>query len=166
MRLEQLHPTWRQHQSRTLIVHPPKAVADLSGYSLDWIYDLKNATTPVCAETAFHLGKAQKDFRFLQDLAQRAGTLLHLPSLVTINRPTILLLADLSFAFGRFFTLAEKLQRNEPLSDSEQREIEEQAEKIKEAVDRTIARARENRERAREEGRLPREPGEKKGRAA
>lgn len=125
MRLEQLHPTWRREQSERLIVDAPKRVAIDAGYSIDWIYDLRNAVHPVAAITAFHLAKIQDDVRFLQALAVRYGYLLIPRPLPEKRRSPILLLGDFAATTSKVIeSLIAKIHRNEKLTEKEAMDLE------------------------------------------
>jgi hypothetical protein len=120
MRLEHLDPTWRTHQSRTLIVHKPESVARAAGYSLDWIYNLRNAVTPAAAITAFPLSRIQDDVRFLQDIATRNGYLLIARPLPDTRRSPIVLLGAFAAITSRVIeTLIAKIHKGEKLTPDE-----------------------------------------------
>jgi hypothetical protein len=136
---------WRVEQSRMLVQGCPKQLAADLGVTVDTLYRWGQGAWPIPAYQAFRLSAAQQDFRYLQLLAERAGTILLPRRPVPLTRPIILLLADLTLSFGGFYQLTEKLNREEPLSDDEMRRLEELGEAIKRRVDTLIERARQRR---------------------
>src|SRR5262249_58903973 len=105
----------------------------------------RNARVPVSAVTAFYLCGVQREFRFLQDLAEGAGALLHIPPAKRLHTPTIKLLAELTLSFGRFFELSEKVQDGQVLNDEEMREYEQAGEQATTRIWDLVQRARERR---------------------
>ncbi len=136
---------WRSAQSRLFIRGCPKRIAADARLALDSIYRYGRADYAVPAHQLFLISAVQADFSYAQFLAEKVGTLLSLPPPLFIHRPTILLLADLALSFGEFFQLAEKIQKEEPLSHDEMRRLEKGGEKVKASVDALIQRARKQR---------------------
>lgn len=134
---------WRPKQSRWLVTGEPKAVAIESGLHVNTLYDLINCKRPVGAVTAFRICHAQQDYRFLQDLAEYSHALLLPCPLYQPKRPTILILADLTLSIGQVLELLHKVAEGKPLTDQEQRRLEQSGAEAEAALKAGIEKSRE-----------------------
>jgi hypothetical protein len=139
--------TERTLQSRLAVVGVGKIIALDVGVREETISRWKNGDWPIPAFQAFAVSASQRNWQYLQTLAERWQAVLFPRRRSIAHWSTMQLLSVLMLSFGRFLHLAEKVHEGvEVLDDEEMRKLEEDGERMKQAIEAMIAKARQQRE--------------------